>query len=54
MSDFESTCARHGERRRRANELNKAVLFEAPNSGGLPASALNLPFGGKTAIPEHF
>ena len=44
MSDFETTYARHKELRAKANEINKAVLFEALASAGI--TSIHVDFDG--------
>ena len=44
MSDFETTYARHKELRAKANEINKAVLFEALASAGI--TSIHVEFDG--------
>jgi len=45
MSDFETTYARHKELSAKANELNKAVLFDALAPAGI--TSINVEFDGE-------
>ena len=45
MNDFETTYARHKELRAKANEINKAVLFDALASAGI--TSIHVEFDGE-------